>query len=180
MNFSVNNCHLLRIARFSEKRSLFAGEMEHHGFQSDVSHPCPSAPDYEQFYPHQPACGQPQPGCVQPSSHPCHTAVQLGEPALQHLQQIVLVVDGKPTTVYVSQVSPIPVSMVSAFVLSCLAFWLCGFLFGGIAFLLASESKRFCSANNISSSNHGPVSALVIILVFYLFMKFWFSHQCFI
>lgn len=52
----------------------------------------------------------------------------------QQQQQQVVIMNNQPTVAF-----PPPVSLCGAIALSCLVFWFCGWLLGGIAFILASK-----------------------------------------
>lgn len=117
--------------------------MDNQGMQSDVKNDYPSQPA-GQPYP-APEYGQPQPGYTYPSSS-AYSAN--GTPPGNQQQQVVFVGGQPQGPIYFTQAPPI-VSMVGAIVLSCVTFWLCGVLFGLIAFILASKSQRVFSHNII-------------------------------
>lgn len=102
-----------------------------------------TVPHNNQYPPYQtPADSQPPAPAGQPYyqqlQQPPNAPFEI--PSFQHQQVIVVGAQQvAPNVVYVNHEPP--VSMMGAIVLSCLVYWFCGWLLGGIAFILASKRK---------------------------------------
>lgn len=137
-------------------------------YSNPAEYPSTSGLPYPQYYPPQaPVMGYPQPygpppggqpyypnpGVVYPG-YPAPTYQSALPPYQQQQQQQQTVIVNQPMGVAPFYVVGTPYfSMVGAIVLSCISFWFCGFLFGGIAFILAMVGKSSAAAGDI----HGAI-----------------------